>query len=201
MPPHPQHNIEQSRQMVGWILSLNKNNASAPRRGLNGTYTAPAKRKNRVDEGVLVLTAGYTDSGAEGAPALRGESTIVLHSRRKKAALYDVNYGMQYVEQVEGEKGIIGHFNDGDAIIFRELNLKGISNVIVRAGGLDKAGRFELREGSAKGRLLASAKVKATGAGEFLELPAKLRNARGLTDVCVLAKTKGVLGLNWIEFK
>ena len=25
MPPHPQHNIEQSRQMVGWILSLNKN--------------------------------------------------------------------------------------------------------------------------------------------------------------------------------
>ena len=201
MPPHPQHNIEQSRQMVGWILSLNKNNASAPRRGLNGTYTAPAKRKNRVDEGVLVLTAGYTDSGAEGAPALRGESTIVLHSRRKKAALYDVNYGMQYVEQVEGEKGIIGHFNDGDAIIFRELNLKGISNVIVRAGGLDKAGRFELREGSAQGRLLASVKVKATGAGEFLELSAKLRNAKGLTDVCVVAKTKGVLGLNWIEFK
>ena len=95
---------------------------------------------NRVDEGVLVLTAGYTDAGAEGAPALRGESTIVLHSRRKKAALYDVNYGMQYVEQVEGEKGIIGHFNNDDAIVFRELNLKGINNIIVRAGGLEKAG-------------------------------------------------------------
>jgi len=147
-----------------------------------------------------VLTAGYTDAGAAGVPPLRGEATIVLHSRRKKAALYDVNHGMQYVEQVEGEKGIIGHFENGDAIIFRELNLSGIKNVIVRAGGLSKSGRFELRKGSPKGSLLASIKVKETGNGEFEELPAQLR-AGGLTDVCVVAKTKGVLGLNWVEFQ
>ena len=61
--------------------------------------------------------------------------------------------------------------------------------------------RFELRQGSPKARLLASVKVKATGEGKFLELPAKLKNARGLSDVCVVAKTKGVLGLNWIEFQ
>ena len=28
-----------------------------------------------------------------------------------------------------------------------------------------------------------------------------VKNANGLTDVCVIAKTKGVLGLNWIEFQ
>jgi len=202
MLPHPQHTIEQSRLMVDWILSLNKNTASTPRRGTKGVYKAPAKPTIRaVTEGVLLLTAGYTDAGAEGAQPLRGEATIVLHSRRKKAALYDVNHGMQYVEQVEGEVAIVGHFENGDAIIFRDLNLTGIKGVIVRAGGLDKAGRFELRQGSAKGRLLASVKVKATGEGEFLELPAKLKNARGLADVCVVAKTKGVLGLNWIEFQ
>ena len=150
---------------------------------------------------MLLLTAGYTDAGAEGAQPLRGEATIVLHSRRKKAALYDVNHGMQYVEQVEGEVGIIGHFENGDAIVFRELNLTGIKSVTVRAGGIDKGGCFELRQGSPKGRLLASVKVKSTGDGEFLELPTKLKNAKGLTDVCVVAKTKGVLGLNWIEFK
>ena len=186
--------------MVDWILSLNKNNASTPRRGLSGNYVAPVQPKIRVDEGVLVLTAGYTDAGAAGAPPLRGEAAIVLHSRRKKAALYDVNHGMQYVEQVEGEKGIIGHFENGDAITFRELNLSGIKNVIVRAGGLSKSGRFELRKGSPKGSLLASIKVKETGDGEFEELPAQFK-AGGLTDVCVVAKTKGVLGLNWIEFQ
>ena len=68
-------------------------------------------------------------------------------------------------------------------------------------GGIDKGGRFELRQGSPKGKLLASVKVKPTGEGEFLELPTKLKNAKSLTDVCVVAKTKGVLGLNWIEFK
>ena len=186
--------------MIDWILSLDKNNASTPRRGLNGVYRAPSKRKNRVDEGVLVLTAGYTDAGAEGVPALRGESTIVLHSRRKKAALYDVNYGMQYVEQVEGEKGIIGHFNNDDAIVFRELNLKGINNIIVRAGGLEKAGLFEFRERSVEGKLLAKVNVKMTGNGEFLNIPVKLKNAKGLIDLCVVAKTKGLLGLNWVEF-
>jgi cytochrome c len=202
MLPHPQHTIEEARQMVDWVLSLNKNTASTPRRGTEGIYKAPAKPTIRaVTEGVLLLTAGYTDEGAEGAQPLRGEATIVLHSRRKKAALYDVNHGMQYVEQVEGEVAIVGHFENGDAIIFRDLNLTGIKSILVRAGGLDKAGQFELREGSAKGKLLASVKMKATGGGEFLELPAKLRNAGGLTDVCVVAKTKGVLGLNWIEFQ
>ena len=102
---------------------------------------------------------------------------------------------------MEGEVGILGHFENGDAIIFRDLNLTGIKSVTVRAGGIDKSGRFELRQGSAKGRLLASVKVKSTGEGEFLELPAKLKNARGLIDVCVVAKTQGVLGLNWIEFQ
>ena len=42
--------------------------------------------------------------------------------------------------------------------------------------------------------------MKATGDGEFEELPVQLK-AGGLTDVCVVAKTKGVLGLNWIEFQ
>ena len=200
MPPHPQHTLEQTRLMVDWILSLNDNTASTPRRGLSGTYVAPDQPKIRVNEGVLVLTAGYTDAGAEGLPPLRGEQTIVLHSRRKKAALYDANYGMQYVEQVEGEKGIIGHFQNGDAIVFRELNLVGVSKILVRAGGIEGTGRFELRAGSAKGKLLAAVKVKETGNAEFVELPAQLKT-KTFTDVWVIAKTKGVLGLNWIEFQ
>jgi hypothetical protein len=182
-------------------LSLAKNTASTPRRGTGGVYTAPAQPDGRVKEGVLLLTAGYTDAGAEGALPLRGESTIVLHSRRKKAALYDVNHGMQYIEEVEGENGLVGLFENGDYIIFRDLNLSGIKKILVRAGNLTKgAARFELRQGSPTGWLLASVNVKPTGAGEFVEIPVQLKNAKSLTDVCVVAKTKGVIGLNWIEF-
>ena len=126
MLPHPQHTIEQARQMVGWILSLDTNTASTPRRGTKGVYKAPAQPTIRaVTEGVLLLTAGYTDAGAEGAQPLRGEGTIVLHSRRKKAARYDVNHGMQDVEQVAGEGVIVGQFEECDATMFRELKLDG----------------------------------------------------------------------------
>ena len=86
----------------------------------------------------------------------RGENSVVLHSRRKKAALYDVNRGMAYVEQFEGEKALLGHFKDGAHIIFRDLNLDGIRHFIVRAGCLDtKGGKLELRKDSPAGALLA----------------------------------------------
>ena len=54
---------------------------------------------------------------------------------------------------------------------------------------------------------IASVEVKPSGqadSGEFLSISAKLTNANGLTDVCVVARCadKGTeLGLNWIEFQ
>lgn len=208
MPPHPQHTLDQARQMVGWVLSLASGGTEPPRSGAVGAWPAPARPAEgaRVTDGVLVLTAGYTDAGAEGAAPLRGETSIVLHSRRKKAALYDANQGMAYIEQVEGEKGILGHFDDGDHIVFRELRLDGIRRVLVRAGGLTgQAGRIELRRGHPGGDLLASVAVKPTGDGEFAEIPADLAPSTGLADVWVVARfdqpAGQVLGLNWIEFQ
>ena len=205
MPPHPQHTPAQTRQMIAWVLSLKDDPASLPKSGATGSYAAPKKSGGFTDEGVLILTASYTDDGKAGTlPRLRGEGTIVLHSRRKKAALYDVNRGMTYVEQIEGEKGLVGHFHDGAHIIFRELNLDGIRHVIVRAGSFDtKGGQLELRKDFPTGALLAAVDVKPTGEGEFLDLPAEIASS-GLTDVCVVARCtdrKTVLGLNWIEFK
>lgn len=207
MPPHPQHTLVQTRQMVNWVLSLKDDPAPAPKPGISGVWKAPRKPTTRITDGVLILTADYTDDGKEGTMRrLRGESTIVLHSRRKKAALYDENHGMQYVEQVEGETGILGHFEDGDHILFRDLNLDGIKTVTVRAGGLgEAAGKIELRVNHPQGQLLASVNVEPTGDGQFLDLPAKLRGQRKLTDICVVARFREpkdqVLGLNWIEFR
>ena len=100
MPPHPQHSIDQIRHMVAWVLSLKDDPASLPQSGADGIFTAQTKPAagTRVDEGVLILTAAYTDDGKEATmPRLRGEGSVVLHSRRKKAALFDENNGMAYV--------------------------------------------------------------------------------------------------------
>ena len=206
MPPHPQHTLAQTRQMIDWVLALKDDPAGLPKSGATGSYTAPKKPGGRTGEGVLILTASYTDDGKAGTlPRLRGEGSVVLHSRRKKAALFDINRGMSFVEQIEGEKGIVGHFRDGAHIIFRELNLDGIHRLAARAGCFDgRGGTFELRKDSTTGPLLAAVNVPSTGEGAFLDIPVELPNAGGLTDVCVVARCsdgKTVLGLNWIEFK
>jgi cytochrome c len=219
MPPHPQHTIDQTRQMVSWVLLLTPEAGIAPKLGASGFWsalqladednrTAPPEHGEvtRTDGGVLVLTAEYTDKGALNLSPLRGESSIVLHSRKKKAALYDENVGMEYVDHAYGETGLLGHFEDGDYIIWRDLNLDGISKIKVRAGSLSNhPGRIELRDGSNKGNLLASIQVSPTGEGEFIEIPAKLNQATGLTDVCVVGRFDNpagqVLGLNWIKFQ
>jgi len=197
--------------MIGWVLALKDDPSAPPQSGAEGSYVAPPKPVVSVpavvvDEGVLVLTAAYTDDGNGGTmPRLRGEGTVVLHSRRKKAALFDVNRGMSSVEQVEGEAGMVGHFKDGAHIVFRGLNMDGIKRIKARAGCFDtKGGKLELRRGSPTGTLLASVEVKPTGEGEFLELPATMKNVNGLTDLCVVARCADkntVLGLNWIEFQ
>jgi len=211
MPPHPQHSIDQIRHMVAWVLSLKDDPASLPQSGSDGIFTAPTKPAagTRVDEGVLILTAAYTDDGKQATmPRLRGEGSVVLHSRRKKAALFDENHGMAYVEHAYGEKAIVGHFKDGAHILWRDLNLTGISRLTVRAGCFDtKGGTLELRRGSPTGPVLASVEVKPSGQadeGEFLSIPATLTNANGLTDLCVVARCADKnteLGLNWIEFQ
>ena len=210
MPPHPQHSLDQTRRMAAWVLSLKDDPSSPPQSGASGSYVAPKQPADGavVNEGVLILTAAYTDDGKNGTmPRLRGEGSVVLHSRRKKAALYDENHGMAYIEHAYGEKAIVGHFKDGTHILWRDLNLTGISRLTVRAGSFDtKSGTLELRRGSPSGPLLARVDVPPIGAGdnnEFLSLPATLMNATGLTDVCVVARCADkstVLGLNWIEF-
>ena len=208
MPPHPQHSIGEAREMIAWILSLKDESSQAPRPGNKGIWKAPSKPKSgtRADQGVILLTAVYTDSGAGGAPALSGEDTLVLHSRRKKVALYDKARGMEYVEQVEGEKGILGHFENGDHITWRDINLDSITGVLIRAGSLgDRPGRVELRSGSPKGELLAQVEVAVTGEAEFLEIPSQIRGKPGLVDLCLVAafdRPEGqVLGVNWVEFQ
>ena len=207
MPPHPQHSIEQIRRMVAWVLSLKDDPANPPQPGTSGTFTAPKPptKESLLDGGVLVLTAGYTDDGKQATmPRLRGEGTVVLHSRRKKAALYDAHKGVACVEHVYGEKGIVAHLKNGSHVVWREMNLAGIRNIKLRAGCFDlRGGSIEIRGGSPTGMILASVRVAPTGDDAFLELPAALANLTGLSDLYVLARCEDdttVLGLNWIEF-
>jgi cytochrome c len=205
MPPHPQHTAAQVRLMVDWILSLSAPQSLPVAKGSRGKFHAPAKpdKSDRAGEGVLILSAAYTDDGKGGTlPRLRGEQTIVLHSRKKKAALCDANHGMAAVEQVEGETGLIGRFEDGAHILFKDIRLDGIEKLTVRGGSFKRTpATLEIRKGGPTGDLLATVTLPQIGEGPFENVQAEIQSA-GLVDICVIARCtkKGEVGLNWIEF-
>jgi cytochrome c len=206
MPPHPQHTEAEIRGMVQWILSLSATDALPVSRGVSGSFLAPQKpgEASRTGEGILVVKALYTDDGKGGTlPRLQGEKTIVLHSRRKKAALCDENFGAALVEQVEGEIGLIGRFPNGAHIIFKDINLRGITRAVVRAGNFKQGPAvLELRKDGPRGPLLASLSLASTGEGKFEDTSAAIDSSE-LLNLCVVARCAdgGEAGLNWIEFQ
>src|SRR5262249_38416780 len=142
MPPHPQHTLEQTRQMLDWVLSLTHGPTLSATSGVDGAFLPALNIENfptgYPDSGVQLLTASYTDNGANGAPPLTGERTIVLHARKKRAAYHDFGRGIQVIDDLEDEHGMISWFGAGDYIGFAEMNLAGIDRLLCRVRG--KAG-------------------------------------------------------------
>ena len=204
MPPHPQHTLAETRLMVNWILSLALEGSTPPMAGAERAFRARSHPDGRADAGVYIITAGYTDNGADGAPAITGEAVHVLHSRTKKAAFFDTRSGTDIVDEYEGELTIVGRFADGDYVSFTDVRLTGIGSVSFRAGALgDKGGSFELRSDGPDGMLLAQVDVPPSVGYRTKRVPITVPG--GTHDLFVVASAeKGYaeksLGLNWLIF-
>ncbi len=210
MPPHPQHTLDETRQMVDWVLSLAHSASSAPMPGLSGAFRAINFPDMRADAGVYVIKASYTDNGAEGVPPLTGEAIHLLHSRKKKAAFFDTRRGTEIVDEFEGEGTIVGRFAHGDYVSFSEIRLQGIEALSFRAGALrDVGGRLQLRQNGPDGPLLAEVKLQPSVGYRYQMV--RVRDPGGVNDLYVVAvlddeaarnapAKEKYLGLNWIGF-
>ncbi|WP_169977347.1 PQQ-dependent sugar dehydrogenase [Tautonia rosea] len=218
MPPHPQHDTGQTRLMVDWILSLAQDDTPAPVPGTRGFFRAePTGSPAGPGPGVLTLTAEYTDDGAEGAPPLRAESSIVLHARRKPASSADRRQGVDLVDVFERQAGMVARFTPGDWIAFRDVNLADIDRVTWSVAAFDgEDGAFALRVGAPDGPELA--RVAVQGASDALgeiyrEQTTPLTDPVGSHDLYVVALLAGApsattpepigkgLSLAWLEFR
>jgi cytochrome c len=171
MAAHP--NLEQSdaRQIVHWIQSLGeeqKKNKSLPASGtVQPTMGKPAK-----DNGILYISAAYTDKGAPGIKPLTGYNTYVLRSNNVTFGQVDSISGFRKVER-NGNVLMITPTTPG------WFALENIDMTSITAATLNVSWRqnpeygyiIELRLDAPDGKLLASidhwsqALVKLNGAG------------------------------------
>jgi glucose/arabinose dehydrogenase len=106
--------------------------------------------------GAVVVT--YTDNGANGLPAAKGEATLRLNPKLQEAE----HATLKGVEVVQDEAASAGAYVDGlakgDSVALERVNLSGIDSATAKIRG---KGKVELRWGSPKAKPFASAKVNA----------------------------------------
>lgn len=81
MPAHPTLPEGDARQIVTWVLSLANTAQKQASLPASGTVS-PTLNKKPSDNGVLVLSASYTDKGNNGNKPLIGTSSVALRSNK-----------------------------------------------------------------------------------------------------------------------
>ena len=160
MSAHPDLKENDARQIVAWIQSLaatKKMQASLPSSGsVNATLD-----KKPTDQGVLVLSASYTDKGGNNIKPLTGNSSVVLKSSKLDLGAA-TNMKDFSIMRVQGMTLMIvpkpgGHFS------MEKLDLTGVNGAALVIGWQEapKMGYiFEVRLDSPDGKKIGEATLK-----------------------------------------
>lgn len=165
MAPHPQHTPEQAEAMAAWILALPPKGGRLLMGGGSGTLTAPGI-PDRKAGGRIVLTASYTDRGANGQPAQTGTTQVILHARKTRAALFDSSHAVDVMEvaTLHRHRRVCAQLHSGSHLRFASVDLAGIAQVACEvSASTGHGGVLELHAGAPDGPLIGRVVVPVTG--------------------------------------
>ncbi|MEO6721112.1 MAG: ThuA domain-containing protein [Ferruginibacter sp.] len=167
MPAHPGLKDGEAKQIVAWIQSLVTAEGMAKKSLPVSGSVKPTLDKTPVDNGMLVISATYTDKGGPGIKPLAGDAAVALRNSKMKInnAKHLVNYtsgsfnGMSFVI-VPKTKG---------SLSLDSIDLTGVTAADIMAGGNDAplfGYDFELRLDGPDGKKLGQAALPAGKAGQ-----------------------------------
>lgn len=161
MPAHPTLPESDARQMVAWILSLADGGQKQKSLPAKGTVN-PTLDKKPAENGVLLLSASYTDKGSAGTKPLTGTATLALRSNSVSIGSarnlngYNVqSFGGRQFFMVPKEKA---------SFSLDSIDLSGISSVgfVLASNSSPKYGyAFELRLDGVEGRKVGEGVLSA----------------------------------------
>jgi hypothetical protein len=163
MPAHPNVTADESRQIASYIISL----AGGGRRSKPSLLPKGAVKAEATSTGnLMVLTASYTDGGAEGAIPLTGSNSVALQSNTvsfsDKTVTQDimaVTFGGQDLLVLNGRKGWFK---------LDDIDLTGVNAVVLGAGWQEapKVGyNFDVRIDAPDGKVIGKGTMAPPPAG------------------------------------
>jgi cytochrome c len=165
MPPNPQYTPAQARQMVDWILGLASRQVLAQPAGDQGEFLPKSALQRGEDHatGVLVFAATAADRSHGAAPALTGEATLTLRTRRQRAAHYDAAQRASFQQNLGDD--LVARIEAGGWIRFDRIDVAQVKELVVqgRRNG-DRPVRIEARLDSPDGTPWFATELPASGA-------------------------------------
>ncbi|APQ15924.1 ThuA domain-containing protein [Maribacter hydrothermalis] len=162
MPAHPNVTSDESRQIALYILSLNGDDKKVKSLPAKGTITAESSAPGNI----LVITASYTDAGAEGTIPLTGSKSIAIPSNTVKFTESTIADGMQAMSF--GGMDMLLLSKPSGWFKLEDSTLKGVNSVSLTAGWQEAPKMyfdFEIHEDTPDGRLIGKGQLPAQVGG------------------------------------
>lgn len=165
MIPHSHHTLEEIREMVSWVYSLQP---SGLVRVFNGFVGEIPLNKDEVQRpGYFRLEANYIDRGAGNIPPLTASSTLYLRPRLLEAEAADEVKGPQLLSSgTAGGGKFAGAVNHDHYLRFNAIPLEKVKRLTFKVASAGAGGAIEVHLDRIDGTLLAKTPVEVNGEWE-----------------------------------
>lgn len=202
MIPHPDLSKTEAEEIVNYILSLSE-------KADNNFSKGEIKLMSHIGkglEGSYLLSASYTDLGANGIEPLQSRDYILLRNPIVQAEDFDegnVRIGTVTTDFLSYVRGI----NHNSYIRFNKIDLRHVKQLKYRVQ-THSGGEIELRLGRADGPLISSLSIPARLTDEptsWKEVSTKLNESTGVYDLFFVFKNQtkqkqNLFDIDWIYF-
>jgi glucose/arabinose dehydrogenase/cytochrome c551/c552 len=160
MPAHLELSEADARRMVSWIQSLTEDDQSNGSLPASGTIE-PTLGKKPMPNGVLILSASFTDQGSSAIKPLTGNASVYL--RNSNVSFETASNLQNYTTMTFEGNFLMGVPDERGSFNLGEIDLNGIDSATLTAAAmqpLSSSYNFEFRLGAPDGPKVGEGKLE-----------------------------------------
>lgn len=203
MAAHPQHTLEETGEMVKYILSLSgegEKNTGLPLTGIVETK-APTEQE---EDGAYVFSVTYQDQGSGTISPLTARKSILLRHPKKQAEDYDEISGAKKERPGGGNLSYVKTSTKGSYLTFHQIDLSQINTMTFHTRS-NTASHISVRTGSSEGIKVGNILIEPAHDQSWKSKTLNINPTEGIHDIYIVfdgpvEDQHWYMSLDWIRF-